>query len=370
MGGIVRNEVIVKFDLRKTHPGGDDLGKDWAKRRDLHTIVTQRGNQLSTVETTVEHTPMVPTTSAVVVLICLLFTFITYEFCPSTSAGGHTSGGRGYANDFSPTMMTGMSSGRSIIGTSLRSPIPTDMPAFLNAIKNGFEAKEFLSQLGSTTYIDSHEDPTLGWPILTSIPASPRVVAICVANRRGSILLTAVTITDETLSFRVCRASYCAFESILGASCASSSILARSALPARSFASPAPLIAADSLSSERFRSSVCILASFLPKRTSPTIPNATAAPAVADPHCSRNESYSGWMPAMINSAVTPATTNPAHHHSHSSHADDAFSSWSSVAFIVPFRKRHAGKEFLGFWFGIATGAIIFSVLFIVSLFVK
>jgi hypothetical protein len=32
MGGIVRNEVIVKFDLRKTHPGGDDLGKDWAKR--------------------------------------------------------------------------------------------------------------------------------------------------------------------------------------------------------------------------------------------------------------------------------------------------------------------------------------------------
>jgi hypothetical protein len=31
-GGIVRNEVIVKFDLQKTLPGGDDLGKDWPKR--------------------------------------------------------------------------------------------------------------------------------------------------------------------------------------------------------------------------------------------------------------------------------------------------------------------------------------------------
>jgi hypothetical protein len=33
MGGIVRNEVIVKFDLRKTEHGGDDVSKDWAKRK-------------------------------------------------------------------------------------------------------------------------------------------------------------------------------------------------------------------------------------------------------------------------------------------------------------------------------------------------
>lgn len=33
MGGIVRNEVIVKFDLRKTQPGGDDVSKGWAKRK-------------------------------------------------------------------------------------------------------------------------------------------------------------------------------------------------------------------------------------------------------------------------------------------------------------------------------------------------
>jgi uncharacterized protein len=33
MGGIVRNEVVGKFDLRKTQPGGDDIGKDWAKKK-------------------------------------------------------------------------------------------------------------------------------------------------------------------------------------------------------------------------------------------------------------------------------------------------------------------------------------------------
>ena len=35
LGGIVRAETPVKFDLRKTRPGGDDISKDWTKRRNL-----------------------------------------------------------------------------------------------------------------------------------------------------------------------------------------------------------------------------------------------------------------------------------------------------------------------------------------------
>ena len=33
MGGIVRNEASVKFDLRKTTPGGEDVSKEWARRK-------------------------------------------------------------------------------------------------------------------------------------------------------------------------------------------------------------------------------------------------------------------------------------------------------------------------------------------------
>jgi DNA helicase HerA-like ATPase len=32
MGGMVRSETSVKFDLRKTKPGGDDVSKEWARR--------------------------------------------------------------------------------------------------------------------------------------------------------------------------------------------------------------------------------------------------------------------------------------------------------------------------------------------------
>jgi hypothetical protein len=45
------------------------------------------------------------------------------------------------------------------------------------------------------------------------------------------------------------------------------------------------------------------------------------------------------------------------------------SNWASVAFIVPFGKRHAGKEFRGFRVGIGIGALIFAALFIASIFV-
>lgn len=58
------------------------------------------------------------------------------------------------------------------------------------------------------------------------------------------------------------------------------------------------------------------------------------------------------------------TTKPAQPHSHDAQDDDAFSNWPSLAFIVPFGRRHAGKEFRGFWVGLAIGALMFSLLFI------
>lgn len=33
MGGLIRTPTIVKFDLRKTRPGGDDVSKDWARKK-------------------------------------------------------------------------------------------------------------------------------------------------------------------------------------------------------------------------------------------------------------------------------------------------------------------------------------------------
>jgi len=66
----------------------------------------------------------------------------------------------------------------------------------------------------------------------------------------------------------------------------------------------------------------------------------------------------------------PTTTAPAHPHSQRSHDDDADSNWFSLAFIVPFGKRHAGKEFRGFWVGAALVALIFVALFAVSFVIK
>lgn len=40
--------------------------------------------------------------------------------------------------------------------------------------------------------------------------------------------------------------------------------------------------------------------------------------------------------------------------------------WSSLAFIVPFGKRHAGKEFRGFWVGLGLAALLFSLIFAAS----
>jgi hypothetical protein len=146
----------------------------------------------------------------------------------------------------------------------------------------------------------------------------------------------------------------------------SSAVLSRasaasfSSLAARSIASSTRLF-------DRFRSSVWMRLFRAPNLTSPTIPNATRALAAADPHCSKNESYNGWIPAIRNSATTPATTNPANQTPHCSHDDDAASSWLSVAYIVPSGRYHAGKRTLrAFLMGVGFGAVMFAILFAVN----
>jgi hypothetical protein len=69
------------------------------------------------------------------------------------------------------------------------------------------------------------------------------------------------------------------------------------------------------------------------------------------------------MPAIMSSASTAATTIPAQPHDHSSQVDDALSNWVSVAFVVPFGKRHAGKGFRGFWIELGLGALMSASLF-------
>jgi len=128
----------------------------------------------------------------------------------------------------------------------------------------------------------------------------------------------------------------------------------------------------DSVSSafDRRRSSVWMRASFRLKITSPIMPKAIAASIAAVSIRSQSEPYGSGKSARITSANTAAATNPAQPHSQRSHDDEASFSWVSVAFIVPFGKRHAGKEFRGFWTGVAIGALMFGLLFFVSHFYK
>jgi hypothetical protein len=147
------------------------------------------------------------------------------------------------------------------------------------------------------------------------------------------------------------------------ANCARNRWVSSSAAAARSIALPACSVALANCLFDLSRSSVCIRPSLLPNSTSPTMPKAITASAVAVPHCSRNESYGGWTPAIINSAITATTTNPAHPHSHRSQDDDAFSNLVSAAFIIPIGRRHAGNGFRGFWIGVGVGVLIFGLLF-------
>jgi len=134
------------------------------------------------------------------------------------------------------------------------------------------------------------------------------------------------------------------------------SIKSVSALAARSSA-------VATFSSDRRLNSLWRRPAICPSLISVATPIAIRPLARDDPHCSQNESYGGWHAAMITSAITPTTTKPPPNHSQRSHDSMDFSSSESLAFLVPFGRRHAGKEFEGFWIGVGVGALIFVALF-------
>ncbi len=210
--------------------------------------------------------------------------------------------------------------------------------------------------------------------IPTRMPALKNASRSEPANQRGSASISWIMETSGVFPRSVWITSNCRWSVMRGCIFASSSARAKSALEARSIAFAAlswrnPLSNSTwaSRSFDRLRNSVWYRPSILPNRTSPAIPNAIIASAIAVPHCSRNESYSGWMPAMINSATTPTITNPANPHSQVSQDSDARSNCASVAFVVPSGRRHSGKAFRGFWWGVGGGTLIFGLLFLMSL---
>jgi hypothetical protein len=84
-----------------------------------------------------------------------------------------------------------------------------------------------------------------------------------------------------------------------------------------------------------------------------------------DPHCSRKESYGGWIAAIATSPITPAITNPPPNHAQRSHDSTDFSSSCSLALIIPFGRRHPGKGSVGFCAGVGVGALAFVILFVI-----
>jgi hypothetical protein len=189
-----------------------------------------------------------------------------------------------------------------------------------------------------------------------------------VASPSGTKDAYLITMTADGLGFPLSALSSFSPSITRGPTFSRNSASLISACTARSLALPAAFMASPSLSLDRFLSSVWIRPPHIPNKTSPTMPNAITASAVAVPHCSSNESYAGWTPVRINSATTATTTNPAHPIPHRSQDDDASSSWSSLAaFIVPRGKYHSGKgNFRAFLIGMVIGALIFAILFAVS----
>jgi hypothetical protein len=266
---------------------------------------------------------------------------------------GGPSTGRGA---FCPTMITGIPEGKSPIeseGWTL-APQPTVNPASFSAAYNGSARKS--ANVGSTTYNSVQANPILCECILASIPASRRVFANWAANRVASKSLIDVILTASTTPRRACNLSYCSLVILLGANRSSS--LTRS-----SCASSASLVVSATFSSDLRLSSLSRLNAILLNWISPETPSATKELETTDPHLSQKESYEGWIPASITSAIRPTTTSPPQSQPQDSHDSPDSSRSPSLAFLTPFLRRHAGKGFRGFWIGIAIGSLIWALLF-------
>jgi hypothetical protein len=109
------------------------------------------------------------------------------------------------------------------------------------------------------------------------------------------------------------------------------------------FASAARALASTAFSSDLRLNSSWRSPAMWPNLISIATPIATRLFARAEPHCSKNESYGGWMAAIATSAITPATIRLPPHHSQRSHDPIERSKSPSLALIMPFGRRHAGK---------------------------
>jgi hypothetical protein len=144
--------------------------------------------------------------------------------------------------------------------------------------------------------------------------------------------------------------------------CALSCAASNSAFPARSFASPAFVSAAPSLTLDLTLSSVWMRLFRMPNKTSPIIPIPMTASGQIDSF--RNVSYGGSHQAIMSSATTERTTNTPHQIPHFSQDDDAASNSSSEAFFVPFGKYHAGNNrFRTFIVALLGGTLFWGAVF-------
>jgi hypothetical protein len=139
------------------------------------------------------------------------------------------------------------------------------------------------------------------------------------------------------------------------------------ALMAAAFASEARISAAATFSSDLRFNSFWRSPAICPNLISKATPIATTLLARDEPHCSQKESYGGCSAAMATSAITPTTTKPPPNHSHRSHDSMDSSSLESLALVMPFGRRHAGKGFKGFCGGVGVGALMFIALFAIYL---
>lgn len=132
---------------------------------------------------------------------------------------------------------------------------------------------------------------------------------------------------------------------------------------ARSAASAACLLAMPTFSSDRRINSLWRNPAIRLNMISSATPMATRLFASVEPHCSIHESYNGWYAAMATSPATPPITKAPPIHAHRSQAPIDRSRSPSLALIIPFGRRHAGKGFVGFWSGIAFVFLILVLFF-------
>jgi len=216
----------------------------------------------------------------------------------------------------------------------------------------------------------------------TFMPADIKAIMMPFANHRVSASVSNATFICSNVPRNPWMIFHCSWFSALGCNWDSSFVRAKSACAARSAAiaalsskyalrnsmSPSRPSASSTRLFDIRRNSVWMRPSQMPNPTSKIIPKATAASAMAE--SLKNKLYGGFAQAITKSAATPRTTIPAQNIPHRSHDVEAASSWLAAAFILPFRRSHAGNGSLrAFLMGIGFGALMFLILYTAGVFV-